>query len=97
MPEDIRFLDDGYPRNSFKCFRILITQVIVTNVQWPILTDLAIFDLLQCNLLNVSYCPPTEVELKPGKSFVSCFLNTYKLNYWLCDQQVCTRHDVMGI
>lgn len=27
-------------------------------------------NLVQCNLLNVSYCPPTEVELKPGKSFV---------------------------
>ncbi|XP_024378993.1 alpha-mannosidase At3g26720 isoform X1 [Physcomitrium patens] len=27
-------------------------------------------NLVQCNLLNVSYCPPTEVELKSGRSFV---------------------------
>ncbi|KAG0615017.1 hypothetical protein M758_5G008500 [Ceratodon purpureus] len=27
-------------------------------------------ELVQCNLLNVSYCPPTEVDLKSGKSFV---------------------------
>jgi alpha-mannosidase len=29
-----------------------------------------VLDLEQCNLLNVSYCPPTEVELKSGKSIV---------------------------